>query len=141
MLGPNTGMLGFHSRVRAAIDSVTECVKLVVVSRRESATRGWRNWILEDPLVHPYRWLRADLVPAAPFLVCDPASTVDGSGILVDPHAIDEQFRKAWMPFFCRGEKGHADFDSFRAVAEELTPLLGEVQLPRLSGDMLYEVV
>ena len=38
-------------------------------------------------------------------------------------------------------EKGHADLDSFRAVAEELTPLLGEVQLPRLSGDMLYEVV
>ena len=141
MTGPDAGMLGFQTRVRAAIDSVTEFVKLVVVSRRQSAIRGWRNWILEDPLVHPYRWLRADLVPPAPFLVCDPASTVDGSGILVEPHAIDQQFRKAWMPFFCRGEKGNADLDSFRAVAEELTPLPGEVQLPRLSGDMLYEVV
>ena len=45
------------------------------------------------------------------------------------------------MPFFCRGEKGNADLDSFRAITEELAPLLGEVQLPRLSGDMLYEVV
>ena len=29
----------------------------------------------------------------------------------------------------------------FRTVAEELTPLLDEVQLPSLSGDMLYEAV
>ena len=113
----------------------------VVVSRREAAIRGWRNWILEDPLVHPYKWLRADLVPPAPFLVCDPGVTLDGSGILVDPHVIDAEFRKAWMPFFCRRERGHADLDSFRAVAEELTPLLEEVRLPRLSGAMLHEVV
>ena len=31
--------------------------------------------------------------------------------------------------------------DSFRVVAEELTPLLEEVQFPRFSGAMLYEVV
>ena len=39
----------------------------VVVHRRNEATRGWRNWLREDPLVHPYRWLRPDLVPHAPF--------------------------------------------------------------------------
>ena len=44
------------------------------------------------------------------------------------------------MPFFCRGGKGNADLEALRAVADELTPLLGEVQLPPLSGDMLYEV-
>ena len=81
------------------------------------------------------------LVPPAPFLSCDPGDTVDGSGVLVEPHAIDEQFRKAWMPFFCRRDRGNADLDAFRAVAEELTPLLGEVRLPPLSGDMLYDVV
>ena len=74
---------------------------------------GWRTWILEDPLVYPYRWLRSDLVPPAPFLVCDPGFTVGGSGVLVEPHAIDEQFRRAWMPFFCRGDRGHADLDAF----------------------------
>ena len=34
-----------------------------------------------------------------------------------------------------------ADLDSFRAVAENLTPLLDEVKLPSLSGDMLYDAV
>ena len=39
----------------------------VVVHRREEAIREWRNWLREDPLVHPYKWLRPDLVPPAPF--------------------------------------------------------------------------
>ena len=39
----------------------------IVVHRRDEAIRGWRNWIREDPLVHPYKWLRPDLVPPAPF--------------------------------------------------------------------------
>ena len=65
--GPDAGMLGFQTRVRAAIDSVTEFVKLVVVSRRQSAIRGWRNWILEDPLVHPYRWLPSRFGPSCSF--------------------------------------------------------------------------
>ena len=37
----------------------------IVVRRRDEAFRG--NWLREDPLVHPYRWLRPDLVPPAPF--------------------------------------------------------------------------
>ena len=28
----------------------------VVVHRRDEAIRGWRNWLREDPLVHPYKW-------------------------------------------------------------------------------------
>ena len=46
---------------------------------------GWRNWIREDPSVHPYRWLRPDLVPPAPFLQCEPHLTPGGSGVLADP--------------------------------------------------------
>ena len=38
-------------------------INQVVVHRRDEAIRGWRNWIREDPLVHPYRWLRPDLLP------------------------------------------------------------------------------
>ena len=37
-------------------------------------------------------------------------------------------------------KSGHADLDAFRASAEGLTPLLDEVRLPPLTGDMLYEV-
>ena len=39
------------------------------------------------------------------------------------------------------GKLGCLSFTGGIKVAEELTPLLGEVQLPPLSGDMLYEVV
>ena len=123
------------------MDRITEFVRQVVVHRRDFAIREWRNWVLENPLVHPFRWLRPDLVPPAPFLNSDPKDAVNGSGVLVEPHAIDEHFRKASMPFFCRRAKGSADLDAFEAVAEDLTPLLDEVSLPPLSGDMLYDAV
>ena len=136
--GSQNGILEFRVQVGDAIECITDFVKKVVISRKDFAIRKWRNWILEDPLVHPYRWLRSDLVPPAPFLACDPGVTTGGSGILVEPHAIDEQFRRAWLPFFCRGGRGAADLDAFRAVAEDLIPLLPEVRLPPLTGDMLY---
>ena len=52
---------------------------------------------------------------------------------------IDDQIRKAWLPFFCRGTRGNADLDAFRRVAEDLTPMLNEVELPPLIGHMLFE--
>ena len=48
--------------------------------RRDEAIRGWRNWLREDPMVHPYKWLRPDLVPPAPFLQCKSHLTPGGSG-------------------------------------------------------------
>ena len=64
----------------------SDFIHQVMVHRRDEAIRVWRNWIREDPLVHPYRWLRPDLVPPAPFLQCEPHLTPDGSGILSDPN-------------------------------------------------------
>ena len=55
------GVCGIHRRLSDFIHSI-------VVHRRDEAIRGWRNWIREDPLVHPYTWLRPDLVPPAPLL-------------------------------------------------------------------------
>ena len=104
---PQSGILEFRAKVGDAVGCITDFVKKVVISRKDFAIQGWRNWILEDPLVHPYRWLRSDLVPPAPFLACDPSVTTGGSGILVEPHDIDEQFRRAWLPFFCRGDRGN----------------------------------
>ena len=46
-------------------------------------------------MVHPFKWLRPDLVPPAPFLQCKPHLTPGGSGVLADPARIDEKFRKA----------------------------------------------
>ena len=50
---------GFHR-------GLSEFIHGVVVHRKE-AIRVWRNWLREDPLVQPYRYLRPDLVPPAPF--------------------------------------------------------------------------
>ena len=47
---------------------LSDFIHAVVVFRRDEAIRGWRNWIREDPMVHPYRWLRPDLFPPVPFL-------------------------------------------------------------------------
>ena len=53
-------------------------------------------------MVHPKKWLRPDLFPPAPFLQCKHHLTPGGSGVLADPANINEEFRKAWLPYFCR---------------------------------------
>ena len=125
------------------------CIQIWISSCRESfdivrkrAVQGWKTWILEDPLVHPSRWLRPDLVPPSPFLRCDPGETTGGSGVIADPALIDAKFREAWMSFFCRSAKGAADLDDFSAEVEGgWLPVLDVFHLPPLTGDMLVEVV
>ena len=56
----------FHRVVSDVHRRLSDFIDAVVVHRREEAIRGWRNWIQEDSMVHPYRWLRPDLVPPAP---------------------------------------------------------------------------
>ena len=53
-------------------------------------------------LPSPQRWLRSDLDTA-------PCT----SGILVDPGEIDSRFQQAWLPFFSRATRRHADVDEF----------------------------
>ena len=65
----------------------------------------------KTPMVHPYRWLRPDLVRPAPFLQCEPHLTPGGSGVLSDPARIDEEFRKDFLPYFCRSEASLEEFD------------------------------
>ena len=109
--------------------------------RRDEAIWSWGNWLREDPLVRPYRWLRPDLVPPAPFLKCDPSLTPGGSGVLADPERIDEEFRKAWLPYFCRSWQREASLEEFDAEVEGWLPLLPEVDVPPLSGTHRFELV
>ena len=100
------GIGGFHRVVSDVHHRLSDFIHEVVVRRRDEAIRGWRNWLREDPMVHPYSWLWQDLVPPAPFLQCKPDLTPDGPGVLADPARIDEEFRKAWLPFFVALGKG-----------------------------------
>ena len=110
-------------------------------ARREDAIRGWRGWLREDPFVHPYKWLRPELVPPAPFLQYDPALTPGGSGVLANLLRIGEEFQKAWFPFFCRSGRRETNLEEFAHVVGGWLPVLPEVELHRLSGSLLADVV
>ena len=135
--GRDLGIGAFFDAAAGVHRRLCDFIHQVVVHRRD----GWRNWIREDPLVHPYRWLRPDLVPPAPFLQCEPCLTPDGSGVLSDPNKIDEEFRKAWLPFFCRSGQRETSLDEFSFEVDGWLPLLPEIHLSRLTGQMLADVV
>ena len=67
-LNQGMGTGAFYHAASGIHRRLSDFIHAVVVCRRDEAIRGWRNWIREDPLVHPYRWLRPDLVLPTPFL-------------------------------------------------------------------------
>ena len=69
----------------------------------------------------PYVWLRPDFVPPSPFLVVKDPQT-GSSRILVEPHLVDAEFRKAWMPFFCRSCHPVVTPDQFLNFVGHLLP-------------------
>ena len=81
------------------------------------------------------------MVPPSPFLSCDPGITLGGSGVLSDPALIDEQFRNAWLPYFCREDRGVADPSGFDAEVGGWLPTLSEVEFPPLVGRDLFDAV
>ena len=111
--GRDLGIGAFFDATTGVHRRLCDFIHQVVVHRRDEAIRVWRNWIREDPLVHPCRWLRPDLVPRAPFLQCEPHLTPDVSGVLSDPYRIDAEFRKAWLPYFCRSGQRETSLDEF----------------------------
>ena len=62
------GIGEIHRVVSDIHHRLSDFIHAVVVHRRDDAIRVWRNRIREDPLIHPYKWLRPDLVLPAPFL-------------------------------------------------------------------------
>ena len=135
------GIGEFHRIVSGLHLRLSDSIHAVVVHRRDDAIRGWRNWVREDPLIHPEKWLRPGLVPPAPFLQCQPHLTPDGSGVLADPHRIDEEFRKAWLLYVCCSGQREASLEEFDREVDGWLPLLPVVALPGLTGEMLADVV
>ena len=74
--------------------------------------------------------MRPDLVPPSPLLRCDPHLTPGGSGVLASPDRIDEGFRKAWLPYFCRSGQREASLEEFNEEVEGLLLLLPEIKMP-----------
>ena len=77
----------------------------------------------------------------APYLQCEPHLSPGGSGVLSDPANIDEEFCKAWLPYFCRSGQREGSLEGFAVEVDGWLSLLPEVHLPRLTGLMLADVV
>ena len=90
---------GFLRWVFDSLELLNDFLQQVVVSRRDIGIRKWVHWLREDLGSRPYAWLKPDFVPLSPVLVVKDPQT-ESSRILVEPHLIDAEFRKAWMPFF-----------------------------------------
>ena len=91
--------MAFFKWVFHSLKVLNDFLWQVVVSCRDVEIRNWTRWLREDLSSRPYVWLRPDFVLPSPFLVVIHPQTKT-SQILVEPHLIDAEFRKAWMPFF-----------------------------------------
>ena len=57
------------------------------------------------------------------------------------PHEIDEQFEKAWCPFFCRAGRGAVDVDEFAFEVDGWLPRLDVLRMLVSDGRVLSDVV
>ena len=86
----------------------------------------------------PYVWLRPDFIPPLSFLVVKDAQT-GLSRILVEPHLINAEFRKAWMLFFCRSGHPVVTPDQFPNFVGHLLLQEPFLDLPRITGRDLQD--
>ena len=131
---------GFYKRVFDSLELLNDFLKRVVVSRRDVGIRKWTSWLREDLGSRPYAWLRPDFVPPSPFLVVKDSQT-QSSRILVEPHLIGAEFRKSWMPFFCTSGHPVVTSDQFLEFVGHLLPQEPHLDLPRITGRDLQEVL
>ena len=130
---------GFYKWAMDTSALLNEFVLRVVRHRQSSRSLAWANWIREDLASRPYKWLRPEFVPPAPYLVCKPQDSPDGSGILVQPVFIDAHFRKAWMPYFRRAGHPVVTTQAFLDFVDDHLPQEPFLDLPILTGEDLYD--
>ena len=122
-----------------SLDVLNGFFRQVVVSRRDEGIRRWKGWLREDLNSRPYIWLRPDFVPPSPFLVAKDSQT-QSSRVVVEPHLIDAEFRKAWMLYFCRSGQPEVSADHFLGFIGHFLPQQDFLNLPRITGRDLQEV-
>ena len=58
----------------------------------------------------------------------------------MEPHLIDAEFRKAWMPFLCQSGHPVVTVDQFLTFVDPFLPQEAVIDLPRITGEDLLEV-
>ena len=122
------GASGVHRRL-------SDFIHQVVVHRRDEAVREWRSWIRKDPLMHPCRWLRPDFFSVSLIL------RLQVLGCFRIQLGLMMNFERPGFPTFAALGKGRPALrNSMRRMMGWL-PLLPEVHLPRLTGQVLADDV
>ena len=113
------GGLGEWCRVVEGLHlRLSDFIQRIDVHRREEVIRVWRNWLRGGSSCSSLQVAQTGLGAPAPFLQCDPLSTPRGSRVLADPARIDEEFRKAWLPYYCRSGQGETSLEEFTHEVE-----------------------
>ena len=131
--------MAFINGVFDSLEVLNGFLRQVVVSRGDVGIRQWTGWLREDLSSRPYIWLRPDFVPPSPFLLVKNSLT-QSSCVVVEPHLIDAEFRKAWMPYFCRSGHPEVSSDRFLGFIGHFLPQENFLDLPRITGRDLQEV-
>ena len=74
-----------------------------------------------------------------PFLQCKASITPGGSGVLADLARIDQEFRQAWLPFFCWSGRGEPSKKEFSDEVGGWLPILDEVSVSVLGMRFLLK--
>ena len=117
-----------------SLDILNDFTGQVVISRREAGVRKWEDWGSG-----PYAWLLPDFVPPSRFLIVQDPLT-EASRIWVEPHLIDAEFCKAWIPFFCRSRHPVITVDQFWGFGGHLLTQEPQFDLPGITERDLQEV-
>ena len=128
--------MDYFLRVRSDVHHrLSDIVHRVAVHRRDEAIRSGGTGCVKTALYTPKSGFGLTWCP-----LLHSSSVPGGSGVLADPARIDEEFRKAWLPYFCRSGHRDASFEEFALEVDEWLPVLLLVSLPELASEMLAEV-
>ena len=138
-----SGLGDFHRIVSDVHHRLSDFIHGMVVHRRDEAIRGGGIGLGRIPWCTRTSGFVQTWPPPAPLLQCKPHLTPGGCGVLADVARIDEEFRKGWLPYFCRsGQKRDTNLEEFN---EEVGGcgyhFYQRVAVPRLTGQMLADVV
>ena len=119
--------------VFVTVKLLSDFVRQVVVVRGNVVLHHWTGSLREDLGSWPYTWIWSDFVhPSPSFLVKDEVAKT--SQILLEPHLIDAEFQKAWMPYSCRPGHPVVTVDQVLDFVGPFFLLEATIHLPRITG-------
>ena len=120
---------------------LSDFIHQVVIHRRDAAIQGGVIGLGKIPWYIPIVGFGLIWCRLLPFFSVSLIALLMVQVFFSDPNQIDAEFRKAWLPYFCRSGQRETSLDEFSFEVDGWLPVLPEIHLPRLTGQMLADVV